>query len=54
MALMKCSQCDKDAVTAVNGIWYCQMHKPQQAKQGSDISIAPEMFKFFNFSNKKK
>jgi hypothetical protein len=53
MALMKCSQCDKDAVSNVNGVWYCQEHKPQQAKQAGDISLAPEMFSFFNFAKKK-
>jgi hypothetical protein len=52
MALMKCSQCDKDAVSNVNGIWYCQEHKPQQDKSG-DISLAPDMFNYFKFAKKK-
>lgn len=54
MPLVKCSQCDKAAVSNVNGVYYCQEHSPQQAKQDSgDISLAPDMFKFFNFSKKK-
>jgi hypothetical protein len=48
MALIKCSQCDKEAVSNMNGVFYCQEHVPQQAKKdSSDTGMAPEMFNFF-------